>query len=281
MGTSREDAMNCKTCSLAIACCIALVGSAGNSVGTELSLVLGNTASGGDAYVRIADDDTLEPQVFTVETWVHPLGPSWGTTRNGVIFAKAQEEGSGKFLASIWMQWTHNTNKIRVLVTHDLGDDATAVISNATVPVGTWAHVAMTFDGSWLRLFINGQLDNEAAAVASNVDYGPEDILLGAANFVDDWVYRFKGIIDEVRFWDHVRLEAEIAAQMNRSLIGSETGLLAYYTFNQGDANDDSGNGHDGVFEGTPTSVYSTLPYIVFVDDFEVGSTSRWSSTYP
>ncbi len=50
------------------------------------------------------------------------------------------------------------------------------------------------------------------------------------------WVYRFDGIIDEVRIWDHARDEGEIAGQMNCALSGDEPGLLAYYSFNMGDA---------------------------------------------
>ncbi len=66
----------------------------------------------------------------------------------------------------------------------------------------------MTFDGTWLRVFINGEEDESSAVQASSsvVDYGDQDVLIGASNFIHPWLYRFDGIIDEVRIWDHARI---------------------------------------------------------------------------
>jgi hypothetical protein len=44
----------------------------------------------------------------------------------------------------------------------------------------------------------------------------------------------FKGTIDEVRFWNVARSQADIQAKMNCELTGTEANLVAYYKFNQG-----------------------------------------------
>nr|HPI44223.1 FG-GAP-like repeat-containing protein [Tenuifilaceae bacterium] len=44
----------------------------------------------------------------------------------------------------------------------------------------------------------------------------------------------FNGSLDEFRVWNKVRTQAEIAANMLNELSANETGLLAYYKFNQG-----------------------------------------------
>jgi hypothetical protein len=44
----------------------------------------------------------------------------------------------------------------------------------------------------------------------------------------------FDGSIDEVRLWNFARTQAEVQADMRHELMGSESGLIAYYNFNQG-----------------------------------------------
>src|SRR5688572_27138706 len=44
----------------------------------------------------------------------------------------------------------------------------------------------------------------------------------------------YNGRIDDLRIWSTVRTLSEIQANMNMELTGSESGLIAYYDFNQG-----------------------------------------------
>jgi hypothetical protein len=44
----------------------------------------------------------------------------------------------------------------------------------------------------------------------------------------------FNGVMDEVRIWNVARTQSEIQSNMNSELAGTETGLVAYYPFNQG-----------------------------------------------
>lgn len=50
----------------------------------------------------------------------------------------------------------------------------------------------------------------------------------------------FHGSIDELRVWNVARSTAEIQGVMNTELNGDESGLVAYYTFNQGVAGGDN-----------------------------------------
>ena len=53
-----------------------LVGSTADAqnIGVELT----NTSDATAGWVRIADDDTLEPQILTIEAWITPKGPGFG-----------------------------------------------------------------------------------------------------------------------------------------------------------------------------------------------------------
>jgi len=256
----------------------------GGLAGLPLGIDLPNTSDVDYGYVRVADDDALEPQTFTIEAWITPLGPGFGGTLDGfgsVIVSKSMEGSAGTFIASFGLGWVSSTGAIYVFVANQLGSSGDLLWSIGTVPMSTSAHVAMTFDGTWLRIFIDGQLDNEMQTTSGIVDYGPQDILIGAGNYGLGFLRRYDGIVDEVRFWDHARDEAEIASQMDCPLFGDEPGLLAYYSFNLGDARDDSGHGHDGVLEGAPEFVEFYQPCMIFLDGFQSGDTAAWSSTVP
>lgn len=69
------------------------------------------------------------------------------------------------------------------------------------VRVGSWNHLAMSYDGETLRLFLNGSEDG-AVKVGREFAAGPRSLTLGNR---DDSVgrerYRFRGVIDEVRLY--------------------------------------------------------------------------------
>ncbi len=253
----------------------------GLPVGVELT----NMGSGSRGWVRIADDDGLESQTLTIEARVTPRGPGYGgttTTGGGAMLVSKPMEGvTGTAVASFAVKWHPITELVAVFVGHDLGSLGTQLWSISTVPVDTTAHVAMSFDGVWLRVFINGQLDNEVVAPAGTIDYAEQDVLIGAGNFGDSLVRAFQGVIDDVRIWDYARDAAEISAQMRCSLAGDEPGLLAYYSFNAGDCADDSGNGHDGVEDGLVSYVLSNDECLPFLSDMERGDLSGWTAVIP
>jgi hypothetical protein len=113
--------------------------------------------------------------------------------------------------------------------------------------------VAGTYDGSALRLYINGTM--VASAARSGV-LTTNNTALTIGNH-PAWVRPFDGDIDEVRIWSRARTTAEIQAAMNVELSGPVDGLVAYYQLNDGSGQtvtDSSGNARNAVL-GTTTSV--------------------------
>ena len=67
----------------------------------------------------------------------------------------------------------------------------------------------------------------------------------------------FTGKIDEIRFWDDIRTQAEIKANMHTELSGSESNLVAYYNFNDGSgttSTDLTSNSNDGTMTNMDAS---------------------------
>ena len=97
------------------------------------------------------------------------------------------------------------------------------------VTVGTWMHVAATYDPPTSKLVVyrNGLPYGTNTVAGVNLQGIP--LALGAANGED----RFNGGLDEVRIWRTTRTAAQIAAGYTQRLSGAETGLVAYYPFDE------------------------------------------------
>jgi Concanavalin A-like lectin/glucanases superfamily len=65
----------------------------------------------------------------------------------------------------------------------------------------------------------------------------------------------FSGYFDEVSVWSVAKTTADVQALMTTKPAPGDDGLVAYYTFDAGDARDDSGNQHDGQLAGTAAIV--------------------------
>jgi hypothetical protein len=87
-----------------------------------------------------------------------------------------------------------------------------AVRGTSALPLNTWTHVAITYDGATQRIYINGDL------VASRAQTGPIAVGNGALriggnnSFANEF---FRGMVDEVRIYNRALSAAEIAADMN------------------------------------------------------------------
>jgi gliding motility-associated-like protein len=156
-----------------------------------------------------------------------------------------------------------------------------------------WYHVALTLDdpSDLMKLYIDGIL--VASRTTSLSFTGGQNSYIGS-HFVGGPVSFFNGNIDEVRIWNLVRSDAEIANSMNTELSGTESGLVSYYNFNQGVINgantsittltDAKGrvNGSLSLFNRTGTTsnfVPGFIPSITGNATANVGASSTLSNT--
>jgi len=85
--------------------------------------------------------------------------------------------------------------------------------ATAALPVNTWTHLATTYDGANLRLYVNGtQAATTALTGAKAVSTGP--LKIGGNALWSEW---FAGLIDDVRIYDRALSATEIQGDMNRA----------------------------------------------------------------
>ena len=128
------------------------------------------------------------------------------------LYMKGDASGAGQnrnFAAWHYGQETSATEGQFWVEHEDKNDVARGFYSNGTFGVGTWHHVAQTYDGSTLKLYIDGKLDNSMSSVPPPGEAGPFALVIGNNGNHNGALI---GYIDDLRLFSHARTGDEIAA---------------------------------------------------------------------
>ena len=162
-----------------------------------------------DDWVTVADAASLDlTTAMTLEAWVKPTDVTRTTTWQTVLMKEMPGEISYSLYGS-----SVPTGQPRGQV--NLGTTTGDVSGPSALPVNTWTHVAATYDGSNMRLYVNG---NQAAWTPSS---GPLDTSNGPLRIGGNSVWPtedFAGLVDEVRVYGRALSAAEVATDMNTSI---------------------------------------------------------------
>ncbi len=85
------------------------------------------------------------------------------------------------------------------------------VAGATTLQADTWYHVAVTYDGNRLRLYLNGQIDADAVIGALNTTLSADGLTLGLRAPDGPGATRWKGELDEAAVYGRALSSAEVA----------------------------------------------------------------------
>ncbi len=183
---------------------------------------------------------------ITLEAWVFPTAFSTNSWEN-VIVNKLANLSHGYNLRC------GGDGIVEFYVSNTFANTGYAISDAKSLPLNTWTHLAGTYDGANVKLYINGKLVKSTPwtyAITST------DLPLYIGNHgVPGYPDRpFIGKIDEVRVWNIARTEAEINANIFKE-IGTHANLKAYYKMSDGTGTsltDNSGNNNTGTLTNGP-----------------------------
>ncbi len=204
-------------------------------------------------YVRVEDSASLDiTNQITLEAWIYK---TWNGEDWNIIFSKPWDgDWNPWHVYRMGLTYVGNVPKYATC-TFALTGGIAGINGTSVIPDNTWIHIACTYDGSMIKLYVNGTLESSVAA-SGNINTNNQPLIIGR-NLLNSWNDWF-GSIDDVRVWNIARTEQEIQDNMNRRLIGNEQGLVGYWKFDEMSgttANDSSGNGNTGTLIGNPTWV--------------------------
>ena len=209
---------------------------------------------GVDDVVVVAEQASLDiTSAITLEAWIRPDSLANSKSQDRIIeknhygLTVSTGDTGCAFGSSGDVQWRARIGGLN------------RRICGGSLTLGVWQHIAGTYDGSTFTLYIDGAAvasTSRSGSIATNLD----SLTLG------NWTggpRPFDGSMDEVRIWNRALSAAEINANRDVELTGTETGLVAYYRFNEGSGQTAADEGatpaNDGTLGGT-NSVQSSDP---------------------
>ncbi|NBX79945.1 MAG: LamG domain-containing protein, partial [Flavobacteriales bacterium] len=127
-------------------------------------------------------------------------------------------------------------------------------VVTSPIPVvnNVWYHIAATYDGASIKLYVNGCLVADSAHTGTIVT---NDLVSAiGTRSASPGTDHFRGSIDELRVWNIVRTQPQILQNMNNlANPTAEAGLLAYYKFDGNYLNLQGNATYNGIPQGSPT----------------------------
>jgi hypothetical protein len=158
----------------------------------------------GTPYVEVPNAPSLSPTVLTVEAWIQPNTVSG---EHPIIEKYDWLAGTGGYL----IRQSDDSLLFDVLQ----GTTDNLVWANHVLQVGNWYFVVGTFDGSYLKIYVNGQLVNQAAWTGSNLASSSSLKIGTRGNDGASSGLFFSGIIDEARVSNIARSTGWISTEYN------------------------------------------------------------------
>jgi hypothetical protein len=189
--------------------------------GNAGTLVGGRTNSGkngralnftaNNQMVTVPDANSLDlTTAMTLEAWVYP-------TINSGVRDVLIKEGAGVDLYNLY----HRNGSGRPEGNAFVGGTNQFAQGPSSLTINTWTHLATTYDGTNLRLFVNGT-QVSSFAVSGVITTSTGALRIGGNSLWGEW---FRGRIDDVRIYGRALTQTEIQTDMNTAV--SSTGSVA------------------------------------------------------
>jgi hypothetical protein len=243
-----------------------------------------------DDNINFKNNFNLDNGNFSIEVWIKSNATNANTqTIISKHLSPSSTDGYDLRLVNNRISFNWNNNSI---------------IANHAIDINRWYHIAVTFNGTDYKLYIDGILDKTASGVnptLNNIDY-----IVGAMSQNTDTPYNYyNGYADELRIWNTTLTVDQIRQMMNQEItndgIGNVKGVIVpknisglswsnlsgYYQMNRAsDINngylvDKSGNSKNGKLKGiyVPEPDTAPIPYTSGADgNWETDAT--WTN-YP
>jgi hypothetical protein len=205
----------------------------------------GSTESGA------AGNMNLSGSALSFEGWIKPSSFKSASPYISSIMGTEVSDSNSAFLRLGDAGLANNKLQFVVSINNVQQKLASATALNAN----TWYHVAATYDGSNMKIYINGILDATKAQTGSVNSTGAFNV-----GYLYNTSRNFNGKIDEVRVWKRSLSQTEISQNMCNVSVPA-TSLAAYWKFNEGSGStvqDTSGNGVTLTLTGVDASNWGT-----------------------
>lgn len=176
---------------------------------------------GADDYVDCGNGASLQISgSVTVEGWVYRTATGTNMAVASKLVHAGDREGYSLEILDDDRLWFGIGNN---------WSDWSGAASTTELEANVWYHLAGIYDGSTIRVYVNG-VEVGSQAYGNGITDSQTSLFIGSRTG-SGWY--FPGQIEEVRIWNTARTEDQIREGMCRTMNGDESNLVAYYQFDE------------------------------------------------
>ena len=188
---------------------------------------------------------------FTIEMWVKPSG--W-VSYGGFFSDRPGTTAVGSNATTLQFDNNANSHYIRCDYNGNARMIPATTLAGALCNNGVWNHLTYTVWADSAQIELNGVYYKVSYATKTwNPDFcNGVSTYIGWDNttFAGQLARAVPGLFDEIRIWNRALTNQEIEANKSLVLNGDESGLVAYYNFDDKTTNDKTTNGFNAVASG-------------------------------
>ena len=163
--------------------------------------------NGSSGYIDIPTSSSLQPiTTVSIGAWIKPDSVSTAACVISKRFSLTNDP-----YHSYEITYNPNKNRWAFAVSKGLAGSLKLLNGRTDPTWGSWTYITGTYDGSIMKLYVNGTLDTSFAA-SGNLGYGAIPLYIGYSGSSTDY---FKGSIDEVTVYNRALTAQEISSMYN------------------------------------------------------------------
>lgn len=187
---------------------------------------------------------------ITLEAWIYPTNFQDAAHKNTIIAKDFWGAGNNEGFAFRY----GSANRTLSFVMSNGSTGWNEVTATSVLNLNTWQHVAATYNGSSMKIYVNG---NQVGSLNRTGVIPPSlrNLLIGNSPAAARYL---SGYIDEVRIWNIARSAQDISNDRYTEL-APQPNLVAYYRMTNGNGTlltDNSGNGNTATLTNNPIWSY-------------------------
>jgi len=211
---------------------------------------------GVDDYVRVEHSSSLNLAEHTIDAWINP-NVQFGASFHGIVVKQNPNNTQRNYYLGL-----QNDGRIHYSISYP--SPFLFLDSNTSIQNGVWTHITATFDGSVMRIYINGQQDAFLNVGSFVPETTTQPLLIGSTN--EPAQTFFNGQIDETSIFNRALSASEIQALFNAGSAGKckdisppvcvnpPSGLISWWPGDD-NANDIKGSNHGTLQNGATFAV--------------------------
>ena len=171
-------------------------------------------------YIDIDNNLELNPSEFSISAWIKRDASDSGDA--SIVSKRASGFADGYDLR------IRNNNRIQMIWKNGSNQSIT---SDTAIPDDEWHHIAVTYNGAAVSIYIDGVLDKTRNRTAPTPT--DESFIIGAGGKTSTNSF-FQGNIDEVRVWSTMLTQSQLRFVMNQEIEDNANFVGGSYFINRG-----------------------------------------------